>query len=80
MDTHTALEINAFPQRLDLNGAHARVAKETGAKLAINTDAHSTLHLDLVKFGLGQARRGWVEPGDVLNALPYEDLVAWLQG
>ncbi len=80
VDTHTALEINAFPQRLDLNGAHARVAKETGAKLAINTDAHSTLHLDLVKFGLGQARRGWVEPGDVLNALPYEDLVAWLQG
>lgn len=80
VDTHTALEINSFPQRLDLNGSLARAAKEAGATLAINTDSHSTMHLGLVKYGVGQARRGWLEPGDVLNALPYEDLAAWFQG
>ncbi len=79
VDTQTALEINSFTTRLDLNGSYARAAKEAGAKLVINTDAHRTVHLDLVKLGIGQARRGWLEPSDVINALPYDDLLAWLR-
>ena len=47
-----ALEINAYPQRLDLNDAHARLAQERGAKLSINTDAHDVAHLDFMQYGL----------------------------
>ncbi len=77
--THTALEINAYIERLDLNGAYAKAAKEQGAKIVINTDSHSRLHLDMIKFGIGQARRGWVEASDTINALPHDELVSWLR-
>jgi DNA polymerase (family 10) len=68
----TALEINAFPDRLDLSGPQARLAKEKGAKLVIDTDSHSVDHLAFMRFGVGTARRGWLEPDDVVNCWPYE--------
>jgi len=67
-------EINAQPERLDLNDIHARLAKEAGVKLAIATDAHGVRQLDFMRFGIGQARRGWIEPGDVLNTRPWSEL------
>ncbi|SDD80378.1 DNA polymerase (family 10) [Sphingomonas sp. YR710] len=60
-------EINAEPDRLDLSDLHARAAKAAGVKLAISTDAHSADGLDFMRFGVDQARRGWIEPGDILN-------------
>ncbi|MDO9465095.1 MAG: DNA polymerase/3'-5' exonuclease PolX [bacterium] len=66
-DTGTALEINAFPERLDLADVYLQEAKEKGAKFAINTDAHSISQLDFAKFGIGVARRGWLEKQDVIN-------------
>jgi DNA polymerase (family 10) len=69
-----ALELNAQPQRLDLDDAHCRMAKEAGVKLSIATDAHATAHLDFMADGIAQARRGWLEPGDVLNTLNLRDL------
>jgi DNA polymerase (family 10) len=61
------LELNGHPDRLDLNDVDCKMAKDMGLKLAISTDAHSTDDLDLMRFGIGQARRGWLEPGDVIN-------------
>jgi DNA polymerase (family 10) len=69
-----AMEINAYPDRLDLKDAHARRAKELGVKLMINTDAHSADQLELIRFGVATARRGWIEAGDVLNTLPLSQL------
>jgi DNA polymerase (family 10) len=61
------LELNAHPSRLDLNDASCRMAKEKGLKVAISTDAHTTVGLETIRFGIEQARRGWLEPDDVLN-------------
>ncbi len=69
-DEDVALEINSFPQRLDLNDIHCRMAKDFGVKLAINTDAHIAEQLELMKFGVAVARRGWIEKADILNTLP----------
>jgi DNA polymerase (family 10) len=69
-----ALEVNAHPQRLDLSDTFCRMAKDEGALLAINSDAHSTFELDMLRFGVGQARRGWLEKKDVLNARPLKAL------
>jgi len=68
------LEINAQPDRLDLADAHARMAKETGVKIAVSTDAHSVAHLGFMRFGIDQARRGWLEPDDVLNTRRWGEL------
>ena len=68
------LEINAHPERLDLNEIYAKMAKEMGLKLAISTDAHSVNGLRNMRFGVGQARRGWLEPDDVLNTYPWSEL------
>ena len=68
------LEINAQPDRLDLADGHARMAKEMGVKIAISTDAHSVANLDLMRFGVDQARRGWLEPDDVLNTRRWAEL------
>jgi DNA polymerase (family X) len=68
------LEINGSPERLDLGGAMVRTAKALGAKFAISTDAHQTKHLGInMPFGVLMARRGWLEPRDVLNALPLAE-------
>jgi DNA polymerase (family 10) len=72
------LEINASPERLDLNGAMIRAAKAKGAKFTISTDAHHPKHLDNMRFGVITARRGWLEPEDVLNTLPADGLAAAL--
>lgn len=74
-DTNTALELNSFPQRLDLNDYACRRAKEMGIKIAIDTDSHSTEHLSLIKFGISTARRGWITKEDVINTLAPEQLL-----
>jgi DNA polymerase (family X) len=76
--TGTAMEINASPARLDLSDLHARLAKHRGVKLAINTDAHSTHELGLLEYGVGQARRAWLEAGDLVNAMALPELLTWL--
>ncbi len=73
-ETRTALEINCLPDRLDLNGPHVRMAKEAGAKISLGTDTHSTHNLQFIKFGVGMARRGWLEKEDVLNTMTAEEL------
>ena len=73
-ETSTALEINSFPQRLDLNDIGCRMAKDFGVKLSINTDAHIAEQLDTMKFGVACARRGWLEKKDVINTLPFNKL------
>ncbi|MFC7763232.1 PHP domain-containing protein [Catellatospora bangladeshensis] len=65
--TGTALEVNAFPDRLDLNDELIMRARERGVKFAIDSDAHSTVHLDVLRFGIGVAQRGWLTPADVIN-------------
>ena len=73
-DTNTALEINSFPQRLDLNDVNSRMAKEAGVKIVINTDSHVAEHLSMMKFGVAVARRGWLEKKDVLNTATFSKL------
>ena len=77
--TGTFLEINAFPERLDLDDFHARAAKEAGCKLVIDTDAHNKEHFRYMRLGIAVARRGWVEENDVVNALPLKDLLKLLK-
>ena len=74
-ETGTALEINANPDRLDLNDEYARQASEAGVRLAINTDAHAVEHLAFLEYGIATAQRGWVRPQDVLNTRPPEELI-----
>lgn len=74
-DTNTALEINAHPNRLDLGDLHSRMAKESGVRLAIGTDSHAIGHLSAMTFGVGVARRAWLEPSDVLNSLKWDALL-----
>ena len=78
-DTRTALEINAYYDRLDLSDIACRKAKELGITLAIGTDSHSIAHLDFMKFGLAVARRGWLEKPDLLNTLRTETLLVRLK-
>ncbi len=72
------LEINANPLRLDLKPELARMAKDLGVLLAINTDAHRIAHLDLMPYGLTNARRGWVEAQHVVNTWPFDRFSRWL--
>jgi DNA polymerase (family 10) len=65
----TALEVNSFFDRLDLNDAHCRRANELGCRLAVNTDSHSVEHLWMMELGVGTARRGWVKKKNVINCL-----------
>jgi DNA polymerase (family X) len=67
-----AMELNAYPDRLDLNDRHLRMAKERGVKIVINTDSHHTSHLEKIRFGVLQARRAWLTRDDVLNTLPVQ--------
>ncbi len=78
--TGTALEINAMPSRLDLRDIHAFRARELGVKLVISTDAHSAVHLDFMRFGVGVARRGWCRAADILSTRGLKDLLAGLKG
>ena len=62
-----AMELNSYPDRLDLNDVHLRQAKQRGVKIVINTDSHHTSHLDKIRYGILQARRAWLTKEDVLN-------------
>ncbi|MBV9324621.1 MAG: DNA polymerase/3'-5' exonuclease PolX [Chloroflexi bacterium] len=73
-----ALELNATPDRLDLNGTWARRAQQLAARFTISSDAHSVQELDFMQFGVASARRGWLTAADVLNTLPLEELKAQL--
>lgn len=67
-----AMELNSYPDRLDLNDIHLRQAKQHGVKIVINTDAHHTSHMEKIRYGVLQARRAWLTNADVLNTLPPE--------
>jgi DNA polymerase (family X) len=74
-----AVELNSNPHRLDLKDAHLRLAKELGCKVVISTDSHRTRELDLMRYGVEQARRAGLEARDVLNTLPYAELARTIQ-
>lgn len=76
----TALEINAAPERLDLDEQNARRARRRGALLSINTDAHHRDHFGFRRYGVAQARRAWLTADDIVNCLPLERLLGWLKG
>jgi DNA polymerase (family 10) len=75
-DVGVAVELNADPHRLDLDWRLCRAAKELGCTIEIGPDAHSTSGLDNVEIGVGIARKGWLEPSDVLNAKSADDVLA----
>ncbi len=78
-ETKTALEINAYYKRLDLNDIHTRAAKEAGVKLLIGTDAHIPDQMNYLHLGVAVARRGWCEKEDVLNTLDYKGFQKYLR-
>jgi len=73
-ETGCILELNAQPSRLDLTEVYAKMAKEMNVMVAISTDSHSINELDFMRFGIYQARRGWLEPEDVLNTRSRKEL------
>ena len=73
-----AVEINAHPRRLDLNDRYLARARERGVKVVVNSDAHAVRGLDVMHFGVQQARRAWLGPEHVLNTRPTDELVGWL--
>ncbi len=74
-----AMEINAYPLRLDLNDRHLKMARDYGVSLVINTDTHVLSQYDFMTYGVSVARRGWVEKKDVLNTLDYDSLIRRLK-
>ena len=68
------MEINSFPDRLDLNDLHVKLGKDRGVKFVISTDAHYIKHLNYMKYGIATARRGWLEKSDVLNTQGIKDI------
>jgi DNA polymerase (family 10) len=74
------MEINAFPDRLDLDDVNSRAAKERGIRMSIGTDAHALNQLDFLAMGVSVARRGWLEAKDVINTLTVEELLRELKG
>jgi len=78
--TGTILEVDAYPERLDLKDEHVRKTVQAGVPLAIDTDAHSVHHLGYLHFGIATARRGWATRADVVNALPLRAFRASLKG
>jgi DNA polymerase (family 10) len=74
-ETGTILEINSFPNRLDLKDTNIRKAVAAGVKMVINTDSHHLDHLRFIKLGISQARRGWAERKDIINVWPLEKLL-----
>jgi DNA polymerase (family 10) len=78
-DTGTILEIDAHYDRLDLKDEYVRMAVKSGVKLVIDSDAHHPIHFAYLAFGIGQARRGWATPADILNTLPADRLLRALK-
>ena len=79
-ETGTILEVDAYPDRLDLKDEHVRKAVNAGVKLVIDSDAHSTNHIRFLDFGIAQARRGWAEKKDVINTKPLKEFLKCLKG
>ena len=77
--TGTALEINSYPDRLDLRDEHVLWAKRHGVKFAIDTDSHATVHLPFLRYGVGTAQRGWLSKDDVINTWPLAKLRRFLR-
>jgi len=77
--TNTALELNAYPDRLDLSVPYVREAVEAGVSITIDTDAHDETALSFAKFGVAQARRAWVEKESVINCLPWAAFEEYLK-
>jgi DNA polymerase (family 10) len=75
--TRTVMEINADPRRLDIDWRYCRRAKEMGVKFSINPDAHSISNYNYVDYGISMARKGWLEPGDVINCMGLKDFLKW---
>jgi len=73
-ETDTCLEINSFPDRLDLDDVHIKQAKDHHVRFVLGTDSHSTNHLDFMKFGVATARRGWLEKEDILNTSSVQEI------
>ena len=78
-ETKMVLEIDAYPNRLDLKDEYVRIAKNIGVKLAIDSDAHSISHFQYLEFGIAQARRGWAEKKDIINAWPVDKMLGMLK-
>jgi DNA polymerase (family 10) len=74
-----AVEINAYPERLDLDDIHTKYAVELNVKLVISTDAHTKEHLDFMRLGIAVARRGWAKKTDILNTLLVDKLLKALR-
>ena len=79
-ETGTFLEINAFPDRLDLDDIHAHSAKKLGVRFVLGTDSHSVSHLPFMRFGVATARRGWLEKKDILNTHTLKEIEKLLRG
>lgn len=78
-ENNKALEINAWPERLDLPDNLVKEARDRGIKFVINTDSHALHHMDNMFYGVAVARRGWCEKKDILNTYPYEKFIEWLE-
>jgi len=79
-ENNKAIEINSWPQRLDLPAILVREALKKGVKFFIDTDSHQESEMDLMEYGVSVARRGWATPNDILNAMPYNELKKWFEG
>jgi DNA polymerase (family 10) len=77
--TGTALEINAYPLRLDIDDTYARRAKDMGIPIVISTDTHVTTQFDYMSYGISTARRGWLEKSDVANTMELKKLLKQLK-
>ena len=78
-ETGTIMELNAHPERLDLNDVHLRMARKLGVRIAIDTDAHEARQFSHIRWGIATARRGWIGAGEVLNAQPLPVMRSWLK-
>jgi len=77
--TKIILEINSYPERLDLKDSHIRKAKDYGVKMIINSDAHHREHMKSINLGIAQARRGWAEKEDIINTFSFDKLLNFLK-
>lgn len=73
------IEVNSYPDRLDLNDVHCKMVRDMGEKVAINTDAHSTNDLNFMRLGVSQARRGWLSVSDVINTRKIDELLSLIK-
>jgi DNA polymerase (family 10) len=78
-ETGTILELNAHPERLDLNDVHLRMARKAGVRIAIDTDAHEARQFGHIRWGIATARRGWMSAADVVNTAPVDVLLAGMR-